>query len=161
MLGFLRKKLPQLSNVAIFGAQDRTIDKVGVVDRGALAVQVGDSDTLFARLTELATRASTDQFYLGKSATAKCATLIMSAKFKPGHDETFEEEFFGSPPYREGDNHKRFGRLIAPSRYVPEMFIQAMTKALGGNTRFNDRDFKALFKEPPAPRQPKQPQQPK
>lgn len=161
MLGFLRKKLPQLSNVAIFGAQDRTIDKVDVVDRGALAVQVGDPDTLFARLTELATQASTDQFYLGKSATAKCATLIMSAKFKPGHDETFEEEFFGSPPYREGDNHKRFGRLIAPSRYVPEMFIQAMMKALGGNTRFNDRDFKKLFKEPPAPKQPKQPKQPK
>jgi hypothetical protein len=76
----------------------------------------------------------------------------MSAKFKPGYDETFEEEFFGSPPYREGENHKRFGRLIAPSRYVPEMFIDAMMKALGGNTRFNDRDFKKLFKEPPAPK---------
>lgn len=161
MLGFLRQKLPQLSNVSIFGAQDRTIDKVGVVRRGALAVQVGDPDTLFDRFKELATQASTDQFYLGKKATPKCAMQIMSADTKSDEEETYEEEFFGSPPYREGDNHKRFGRLIAPSRYVPEMFIQAMTKALGGNTRFSDRDFKALFKEPPAPKKPKKPKKPK
>ena len=155
MLGFLRQKLPQLSNVSIFGAQDRTIHKVGVVGRGALAVQVGDPDTLFDRFKELATQTSTDQFYLGKSATAKCANLIMSAKFKPESDETFEEEFFGNPPYLEGDNHKRFGRLIAPSRYVPEVFIQAMTKALGGNTRLTDSEFKALFKNPPTSNKPK------
>ena len=161
MLGFLGKKLPQLRNVAIFGAKKRKRGDETYIDRGAMAVQVGDPDTLFARLTELATQASTDQFYLGKSATAKCAMQIMSADPKPEEVETYEEEFFGNPPYREGDNHKRFGRLIAPSRYVPEMFIQAMTKALGGNTRFSDRDFKALFKEPPAPKQPKQPKQPK
>ena len=161
MLGFLGKKLPPLRNVAIFGAKKRKRGDETYIDRGAMAVQVGDPDTLFARLTELATQASTDQFYLGKSATAKCAMQIMSADLKPEEVETYEEEFFGNPPYREGDNHKRFGRLIAPSRYVPEMFIQAMTKALGGNTRFSDRDFKALFKEPPAPKQPKQPKQPK
>jgi hypothetical protein len=36
-----------------------------------------------------------------------------------------------------------------------------MTKALGGNTRLTDNDFKKLFKEPPAPKQPKKPKQPK
>ena len=161
MLGFLGKKIPQLRNVSIFGAKKRKRGDETYIDRGAMAVQVGDPDTLFVRLTELATQASTDQFYLGKSATAKCAMQIMSADPKTEEVETYEEEFFGSPPYREGDNHKRFGRLIAPSRYVPEMFIQAMTKALGGNTRFSDRDFKKLFKEPPTPKQPKQPKQPK
>ena len=161
MLGFLGKKIPQLRNVSIFGAKKRKRGDETYIDRGAMAVQVGDPDTLFVRLTELATQASTDQFYLGKSATAKCAMQIMSADPKTEEVETYEEEFFGNPPYREGDNHKRFGRLIAPSRYVPEMFIQAMTKALGGNTRFSDRDFKKLFKEPPAPKQPKQPKQPK
>ncbi|MEY4445792.1 MAG: exodeoxyribonuclease subunit gamma [Verrucomicrobiota bacterium] len=166
MLGCISKKLPQLRNVAIFGAKKRTRGDETYTDRGALAVQVGDPDTLFSRLTELAKQASTDQFYLGKKATAECAKLIMSDDLKsddlkPKEPETFEEEFFGSPPYRGGDNHDRFGRLLAPSRYVPELFVQAMTKALGGNTRLTDNDFKKLFKEPPAPKQPKKPKQPK
>ena len=147
ILGLLRKQLPQLRNVAVFGAQERTVDKVKVMGRGALAVQIADADTLFERLTELASQATNDDFFLGKKTTGMCAKDIMSGILFAADGESYAGEFFGNLPYTEGDIHDRFGRLLAPARFKPEKLVKAMKKALAGNTRLNDSGFKKLFKE--------------